>query len=83
MEATELFDPIPEDAFSSELLWQPGPAQGGGLPPETAEVVLALYHYSIREWLVFQKEDNRWTCNQWDCSDEVEWDKVEKWLVIK
>jgi hypothetical protein len=69
-------NPVPEEAFNSnDLPWQPGPACGGGLPPESALVVVLDYgdYFECREK---NKKDLSWN---YFLDSYV----FEKWLVIK
>jgi hypothetical protein len=71
-------DPVPEEAFSNDLPWQPGPACGGGLPPESAQEVLVdnggLYCHG-------RYRHNEEMSIPWGRC--YQWDMVKKWLIIK
>jgi hypothetical protein len=71
-------DPIPEDAFSNELPWQPGPAQGGGLPPEWAQEIL-VYTGGLYDHVKYRH--NEFMNVPWE--EYMSWDRVQKWLIIK
>jgi hypothetical protein len=69
-------DPIPEDAFSNELPWQPGPAMGGGLPPDKQSTV--LIDYGDESYNLIKKTRHK---GEW--GPYPAWHLVTRWLIIK
>jgi hypothetical protein len=79
--------PRPPQDTPPALPWQPGPAAGGGLPPESAAEVLIDW-YGKREVVVLYEKD--WITNMAFTGPHPafygsrhQWQQVRRWLVIK
>lgn len=84
---TGVFYDSPQPIYvKQELPWQPGPASGGGLPPESATEVL-IDRYGKREVVVLYEKDwitnMAFTIHSAFYGTRLQWKQVRRWLIIK